>query len=102
MFGDLLLQIYLTEGFQKKTIRLRLLKSVDLRDETIFELVMSLTRLSEDTSFCFFFKFSFQHMYAPDPICSVYGRAGSKLSPILAAFVNGVAVSNRHTEQFIT
>ncbi|XP_040031324.2 immunoresponsive gene 1, like [Gasterosteus aculeatus] len=32
-----------------------------------------------------------QHMYAPDHISSVYGRGGTRLSPILAAFVNGVA-----------
>lgn len=32
-------------------------------------------------------------MYAPDPISSVYGHPGTKLSPTLAAFVNGVAVS---------
>ncbi|KAL6117798.1 uncharacterized protein ACO6RY_15516 [Pungitius sinensis] len=32
-----------------------------------------------------------QHMYAPDPISSVYGRGGTRLSPTLAAFVNGVA-----------
>ncbi len=34
-----------------------------------------------------------QCMYAPDDISSVYGRRGTKLSPTLAAFVNGVAVS---------
>ncbi|KAG9271891.1 cis-aconitate decarboxylase-like [Astyanax mexicanus] len=33
-----------------------------------------------------------QHMYAPDDISFVYGRNGTKLSPTLAAFVNGVAV----------
>ncbi|CAL8269999.1 unnamed protein product [Boreogadus saida] len=33
-----------------------------------------------------------QEMYAPDDISSVYGRSGTKLSPTLAAFVNGVAV----------
>lgn len=32
-------------------------------------------------------------MYAPDDTSSVYGRQGTKLSPTLAAFVNGVAVS---------
>ncbi|XP_026887369.2 immunoresponsive gene 1, like [Electrophorus electricus] len=32
-----------------------------------------------------------QHMYAPDDISFVYGRSGTKLSPTLAAFVNGVA-----------
>ncbi|XP_061582216.1 immunoresponsive gene 1, like isoform X2 [Cololabis saira] len=32
-----------------------------------------------------------QHMYAPDNISSVYGRRGIRLSPTLAAFVNGVA-----------
>ncbi|KPP70665.1 immunoresponsive protein 1-like [Scleropages formosus] len=32
-----------------------------------------------------------QQMYAPDDISSVYGRARTKLSPTLAAFVNGVA-----------
>ncbi|XP_034147789.1 cis-aconitate decarboxylase-like [Esox lucius] len=32
-----------------------------------------------------------QHMYAPADISSVYGRRGTKLSPTLAAFVNGVA-----------
>ncbi|XP_056141195.1 immunoresponsive gene 1, like isoform X2 [Lampris incognitus] len=30
-------------------------------------------------------------MYAPDDISSVYGRRGTRLSPTLAAFVNGVA-----------
>lgn len=35
-------------------------------------------------------------MYAPDPISSVYGHPGTKLSPTLAAFVNGVAVSIGH------
>ncbi|MBN3318204.1 IRG1 decarboxylase, partial [Atractosteus spatula] len=33
-----------------------------------------------------------QHMYAPDDISSVYGRSQTRLSPTLAAFVNGVAV----------
>ncbi|XP_047441891.1 cis-aconitate decarboxylase-like [Mugil cephalus] len=32
-----------------------------------------------------------QHMYAPDDISSVYGRRDTRLSPTLAAFVNGVA-----------
>ena len=32
-------------------------------------------------------------MYASDEISSVYGRRGIRLSPVLAAFVNGVAVS---------
>ncbi|KAM8848096.1 immunoresponsive gene 1, like [Synchiropus picturatus] len=32
-----------------------------------------------------------QHMYAPHHVSSVYGRSGTKLSPTLAAFVNGVA-----------
>ncbi|XP_062322708.1 immunoresponsive gene 1, like [Osmerus eperlanus] len=32
-----------------------------------------------------------QHMYAPDNVSSVYGRRGTRLSPTLAAFVNGVA-----------
>ncbi|KAJ8338367.1 hypothetical protein SKAU_G00373330 [Synaphobranchus kaupii] len=32
-----------------------------------------------------------QHMYAPDDISSVYGHSGIRLSPTLAAFVNGVA-----------
>ncbi|XP_014855580.1 PREDICTED: cis-aconitate decarboxylase-like [Poecilia mexicana] len=32
-----------------------------------------------------------QHMYAPDFISSVYGRSNIRLSPTLAAFVNGVA-----------
>ncbi|XP_063046498.1 immunoresponsive gene 1, like [Engraulis encrasicolus] len=32
-----------------------------------------------------------QHMYAPDDISSVYGRKNTRLSPTLAAFVNGVA-----------
>lgn len=40
-------------------------------------------------SFIFFLK----HMYAPDDVSFVYGRQGVKLSPTLAAFVNGVAVS---------
>ncbi|CAB1348096.1 unnamed protein product, partial [Coregonus sp. 'balchen'] len=34
---------------------------------------------------------SIGHMYAPDDISSVYGRRGTRLSPTLAAFVNGVA-----------
>ncbi|XP_067853095.1 immunoresponsive gene 1, like [Heptranchias perlo] len=33
-----------------------------------------------------------QQMFAPDPVSSVYGRNGLKLSPTLAAFANGVAV----------
>ncbi|XP_028816830.1 immunoresponsive gene 1, like [Denticeps clupeoides] len=32
-----------------------------------------------------------QHMYARDDVSSVYGREGTRLSPTLAAFVNGVA-----------
>lgn len=32
-------------------------------------------------------------MYAPDEISCVYGRGDARLSPTLAAFVNGVAVS---------
>ncbi|KAM6977166.1 cis-aconitate decarboxylase-like [Aplochiton taeniatus] len=32
-----------------------------------------------------------QHMYASDDISSVYGRKATRLSPTLAAFVNGVA-----------
>ncbi|KAM9849619.1 immunoresponsive gene 1, like [Aulostomus maculatus] len=32
-----------------------------------------------------------QHTYAPHDISSVYGRRGTRLSPTLAAFVNGVA-----------
>eukprot|EP00063_Salmo_salar_P043891 XP_014018726.1 PREDICTED: cis-aconitate decarboxylase-like [Salmo salar] len=32
-----------------------------------------------------------QHMYAPNEVSSVYGRGGTRLSPTLAAFVNGVA-----------
>ncbi|XP_022607425.1 cis-aconitate decarboxylase-like [Seriola dumerili] len=32
-----------------------------------------------------------QHMYTSDDISSVYGRSGTRLSPTLAAFVNGVA-----------
>lgn len=32
-------------------------------------------------------------MYAPDEISCVYGRGDTRLSPTLAAFVNGVAVS---------
>ncbi|XP_062249910.1 immunoresponsive gene 1, like [Platichthys flesus] len=32
-----------------------------------------------------------QYMYAPDDISFVYGRRGARLSPTLAAFVNGVA-----------
>ncbi|KAL7886052.1 hypothetical protein AOLI_G00063470 [Acnodon oligacanthus] len=31
------------------------------------------------------------HMYALDDVSFVYGRSGTKLSPVLAAFVNGVA-----------
>lgn len=34
-----------------------------------------------------------QNMYAPGDSSSVYGHRGIRLSPILAAFVNGVAVS---------
>ncbi|AWP12238.1 putative cis-aconitate decarboxylase-like [Scophthalmus maximus] len=40
------------------------------------------------------FELALQHckyMYAPDEISSVYGRRGTRLSPTLAAFVNGVA-----------
>uniref|UniRef100_A0A3Q2EGX8 Immunoresponsive gene 1, like n=1 Tax=Cyprinodon variegatus TaxID=28743 RepID=A0A3Q2EGX8_CYPVA len=40
------------------------------------------------------FEMALQHckdMYGPDHISSVYGRRGTRLSPILAAFVNGVA-----------
>ncbi|XP_069752273.1 immunoresponsive gene 1, like [Narcine bancroftii] len=33
-----------------------------------------------------------RQMFAPDPVSSVYGRGGLKLSPTLAALVNGVAV----------
>uniref|UniRef100_UPI00398E8838 cis-aconitate decarboxylase-like n=1 Tax=Pristiophorus japonicus TaxID=55135 RepID=UPI00398E8838 len=33
-----------------------------------------------------------QQTFAPDPVSSVYGRNGLKLSPVLAAFANGVAV----------
>lgn len=36
---------------------------------------------------------SSQHIYAPEEISCVYGRRDTKLSPTLAAFVNGVAVS---------
>lgn len=32
-------------------------------------------------------------MYAPDETSRVYGRGDTRLSPTLAAFVNGVAVS---------
>lgn len=32
-------------------------------------------------------------MYGPDEISCVYGREDTRLSPTLAAFVNGVAVS---------
>ncbi|XP_072288373.1 immunoresponsive gene 1, like [Eucyclogobius newberryi] len=32
-----------------------------------------------------------QHMYGPDGVSSVYGLKGTRLSPTLAAFVNGVA-----------
>lgn len=49
--------------------------------------------LSSDCSSPDTFESSFQHMYALDPISSVYGHPGTKLSPTLAAFVNGVAVS---------
>lgn len=34
-----------------------------------------------------------KHMYASDDISFVYGHQGVKLSPTLATFVNGVAVS---------
>lgn len=40
------------------------------------------------------FELVLQHckdMYAPDDLSSVYGRKGTRLSPTLAAFVNGVA-----------
>ncbi|XP_051877886.1 immunoresponsive gene 1, like [Pristis pectinata] len=33
-----------------------------------------------------------RQMFAQDPVSSVYGRSGLKLSPTLAAFTNGVAV----------
>ncbi|XP_007889744.1 immunoresponsive gene 1, like [Callorhinchus milii] len=33
-----------------------------------------------------------QKMFAQDPVSSVYGRQGLKLSPAMAAFVNGIAV----------
>lgn len=41
-------------------------------------------------------------MYAPDNISFVYGRRGTKLSPTLASFVNGVAVSLEKTQKCIT
>lgn len=41
-------------------------------------------------------------MYAPDPISSVYGHPGTKLSPTLAAFVNGVAVSIGPIQPLVT
>lgn len=46
--------------------------------------------------------FSPQHMYAPDDISSVYGRRGTRLSPTLAAFVNGVAVSINKWNRCVT
>lgn len=46
--------------------------------------------------------FPFQNMYAPDDISSVYGRRGTKLSPTLAAFVNGVAVSINSWNRWVT
>lgn len=45
--------------------------------------------------------FPLQHMYAPDDISSVYGRRGSRLSPTLAAFVNGVAVSTNRRNRWV-
>lgn len=50
---------------------------------------VSSSKKSSDPYFPFFPK----HMYAPDDISFVYGRSGTKLSPTLAALVNGVAVS---------
>lgn len=46
--------------------------------------------------------FLFQHMYASNEISSVYGRGGTKLSPTLAAFVNGVAVSINRWNKWVT
>ena len=46
--------------------------------------------------------FSPQYMYAPDDISFVYGRRGARLSPTLAAFVNGVAVSINRWNTFVT
>lgn len=46
--------------------------------------------------------FSLQHMYACDDISSVYGRRGTRLSPTLAAFVNGVAVSINRWKRCVT
>lgn len=46
--------------------------------------------------------FPLQHMYAPDDISSIYGRTGTRLSPTLAAFVNGVAVSINSWNRWLT
>ncbi len=46
--------------------------------------------------------FPLQHMYAPDDISSVYGRRGTRLSPTLAAFVNGVAVSINRWNRWVS
>lgn len=43
-----------------------------------------------------------QLMYAADDISSVYGRRGTRLSPTLAAFVNGVAVSGIRRNEWVT
>ena len=43
-----------------------------------------------------------QLMYAADDISSVYGRRGTRLSPTLAAFVNGVAVSGVRWNEWVT
>ena len=45
--------------------------------------------------------FPLQHMYAPDDISTVYGRRGTRLSPTLAAFVNGVAVSKNRWNRWV-
>lgn len=52
------------------------------------------------TTFYHFFFFP-KYMYAPDDISFVYGRKGTRLSPTLAAFVNGVAVSRNRLNRRI-
>lgn len=46
--------------------------------------------------------FSPQQMYGHDDVSFVYGRRGTRLSPTLAAFVNGVAVSINRWNRCVT
>lgn len=66
-------------------------------------LLQNISKYQWDTP-CFFPRPSFplQYMYATDEISSVYGRRGTKLSPTLAAFVNGVAVSINRLNRWVT